>query len=199
MDADAGRSERERWNDLLRAVLASLEDHFSGEGEHAQRTAVYAVATGHALGWDQAVLNRLRDAAWLHDVGKLAIEPELLRANPLGEEERAHLRRHVELAGPYLRELTVEPEVADAVLAHHERPDGGGYPRGLRGDEIPSMARVLAVAEAFDAMTYPMGWREPVSEAEALAEIERGAGPRYDPEVVAAFRKVQPLIQPVGL
>jgi HD-GYP domain-containing protein (c-di-GMP phosphodiesterase class II) len=134
---------------------------------------------------DAVELTRL--AANLHDLGKLAIPEELLRKpGPLTDPERLVLERHPQIGFRMLESLGVDP-VAAAVLHHHERWDGYGYPDGLAGDAIPLDARIIFVADAYDAMTSDRIYRPRLSRRQALAELERCAGSQFDPEVVAVF------------
>ena len=156
-------------------------------GSHSQRVAELAarVARHMDLPEDQIELTRL--AASLHDLGKLAIPEELLRKpGPLTEPERMILERHPQIGFRMLESLGVDT-VADWVLHHHERWDGSGYPDGLPGDQIPLGARIIFVADAYDAMTSECVYRRRVSPQEAVEELERCAGTQFDPAIVSAF------------
>src|SRR4051812_16832213 len=156
-------------------------------GSHSQRVAELAagVARRMDLPEDQVELTRL--AASLHDLGKLAIPEELLRKpGPLTEPERMILERHPQIGFRMLESLGVDT-VADWVLHHHERWDGSGYPDGLPGDQIPLGARIIFVADAYDAMTSECVYRRRVSPQEAVEELERCAGTQFDPAIVSAF------------
>jgi HD-GYP domain-containing protein (c-di-GMP phosphodiesterase class II) len=143
------------------------------------------IATRMGLGPEEVELTRL--AASLHDLGKLAIPEELLRKpGPLTEPERVVLERHPQIGFRMLESLGIEP-VADWVLHHHERWDGRGYPDRLPGEQIPLGARIIFVADAFDAMTSERVYRRRLSADDALAELVRCAGSQFDPDVVDAF------------
>lgn len=177
-----------------------MDQHAPGEGMHAERVAVYAVATGHALGWNERDLLTLRWAAALHDVGKIALSQELLqKKGALLDSEREQLKQHTSTSSGVLDSLEWLGDALAMVLSHHERWDGGGYPQGLSGNQIPEGARIIAVCETFDALTWPSPLRDPMEEAAAIAEIRRCAGTQFDPAVVNAFCTVQPLIQPASL
>ncbi|HEV8461346.1 MAG TPA: HD domain-containing phosphohydrolase, partial [Gaiellaceae bacterium] len=123
----------------------------------------------------------------LHDLGKLAIPEEILRKpSGLTDAERIVLERHPQIGYRMLESLGVDP-IADWVLHHHERWDGAGYPDGLAGEEIPLGARIIFVADAFDAMTSNRLYRDPVPIRQALREVERCSGSQFDPQVVSAF------------
>lgn len=187
-------------NDTVRALVRALENHGPGEGAHADRVAVYATATGDKLGLEDDNLLELRWAASLHDVGKISIDPELIRKlGKLTDSEMAQLRSHATLALKIVDEFDWLKPTVPMIRHHHERFDGTGYPDGLTGDEIPLGARIIAVAETFDVLTQRTPWREPMPIEDALEEIKRCSEAQFDPQVVAAFCEVQPLIQPVAI
>ena len=156
-------------------------------GSHSQRVAELAARTARRLGLPDEEVELTRLAASLHDLGKLAIPEELLRKpGPLTEPERMILERHPQIGFRMLESLGVDT-VADWVLHHHERWDGSGYPDGLPGEQIPLGARIIFVADAFDAMTSECVYRRRVSPEEAVAELDRCSGTQFDPEIVMAF------------
>jgi putative nucleotidyltransferase with HDIG domain len=156
-------------------------------GSHSQRVADLAARTARRLGLADEEIELTRLAASLHDLGKLAIPEEILRKpGPLTEPERMVLERHPQIGFRMLESLGVDP-VADWVLHHHERWDGSGYPDGLLGDRIPLGARIIFVADAYDAMTSERVYRRRVAPEQAVAELERCAGSQFDPEIVAAL------------
>ncbi|MCW2978118.1 MAG: hypothetical protein JWM06_3399 [Actinomycetia bacterium] len=156
-------------------------------GSHSQRVGELAARIARRLGIDEAQIELTRLAGSLHDLGKLAIPEEILRKrSALNESERVVLQRHPQIGHRMLESLGVEP-VAEWVLHHHERWDGNGYPDRLRGEQIPLGARILFVADAFDAMTSERVYRKPLSERDAVSELERCAGSQFDPAIVDAF------------
>jgi diguanylate cyclase (GGDEF)-like protein len=158
-------------------------------GSHSERVGDLAARISRRLGLDEPQIELTRLAASLHDLGKLAIPEEILRKpGALNESERLVLQRHPQIGHRMLESLGVEP-IADWVLHHHERWDGDGYPHRLRGDEIPLGARIIFVADAFDAMTSERVYRRPFSQRDALAELERCSGSQFDPVIVDAFRQ----------
>jgi diguanylate cyclase (GGDEF)-like protein/putative nucleotidyltransferase with HDIG domain len=190
---------------LARAVDA--RDVYTGF--HSQRVAQLAVSIAGRLGLDREQVELIRLAAGLHDLGKLALPEDLLRKpGPLTPPERLVLERHAQIGFRMLESLGIDP-VADWVLHHHERWDGTGYPDGLAGGEIPLGARIIFVADAYDAMTSDRVYRARRSEAEALAELAACAGSQFDPRVVAAleaelgaetgFDAVRPLVHAVAV
>lgn len=187
-------------NDANRALLRALDLHRPGEEIHAERVAVYAVATAHALGLSEEMLLDIRRAAQLHDVGKMAIDRAVLhKLGELTENDWRELKHHASMSETILGSLPWMNQAAPMVRHHHERWDGTGYPDGLKGEEIPLGARIIAVAEAFDHITFGSSWREPQGREDARKELEQEAGRQFDPAVVAAFLRVEPLIQPLGL
>lgn len=189
---------RREHNDAIRALVRAMDLHQPGEGDHAERVAVYATATAEKMGMADEELVHVRQAATLHDVGKIAIDPSLLhKLGKLSEEDLNSLRLHAMLAMSVIESLEWLAPAVPMIVHHHERWDGDGYPEGLTGEEIPLGARIIAVAEAFDVLTAEVGWRYAMTEKEALEEILRCAGSQFDPAVVDAFALVQPLIQPL--
>jgi diguanylate cyclase (GGDEF)-like protein/putative nucleotidyltransferase with HDIG domain len=167
------------------AKAVDLRDTYTGS--HSARVADLAARVAARLGLDQEQIELARLAGSLHDLGKLAIPEELLRKpGPLTEPERMILERHPQIGFRMLESLGVDT-VADWVLHHHERWDGSGYPDGLPGDQIPLGARIIFVADAYDAMTSECVYRRRVSPQEAVAELERCAGTQFDPAIVSAF------------
>ncbi len=184
-------------NCRIRSLLKDLDRHLPGERGHAERVSVFAAATGHELGLRGSDLLELRVAAQLHDIGKLSLNADLFLRNDLEDVELALRRSHSELGSTLVsRELGMKNAVI-GVLHHHEHWNGTGYPGGLRGDEIPFVSRIIAVAESFDAMAYAYFNSQKVSDQEAAERIWDHAGTTFDPAAVEALLKVQPLIQPV--
>ena len=158
-------------------------------GSHSYMVGELAARVAKRLGLDPEYIELTRLAGSLHDLGKLAIPEEILRKpGPLNEAERLVLERHPQIGYRMLDSLGVEP-VATWVLHHHERWDGHGYPEQKAGGEIPLGARILFVADAYDAMTTDRVYRGRLSHDRAIAELERCAGTQFDPDVVAAFKE----------
>ena len=156
-------------------------------GSHSERVADLAARIATRLGVDREQVELTRLAGSLHDLGKLAIPEEVLRKpGPLSETERLVIERHPQIGFRMLESLGVDP-VADWVLHHHERWDGAGYPSAVAGETIPLGARIIFVADAYDAMTSDRVYRERFSDEDALDELERCSGTQFDPAVVAAL------------
>jgi HD-GYP domain-containing protein (c-di-GMP phosphodiesterase class II) len=188
---------RER-NDIVRSLLKALDLHGPGERGHAERVAVYAVATGHELGLRDEDLVDLRYAATLHDVGKVKVDARLVnKLGKLEDQEIEAMRLHAELSLDLLEEFDWLQPCLPMIIHHHERWDGTGYPTGLAANLIPLGARIIAVAEAFDVLTTDAGWNEPRDDEAAINELRACTRTQFDPEVVQAFLKIQPVVQPV--
>ncbi len=174
------------------AILASLtstlrEKSFETE-EHAQRTRKLALDIGKALGLGESDLSALALLATLHDIGKVAVEDSILRKpGPLTPQEWEEIRKHPEVG---YRITLASPEltsISEAILAHHEWWDGTGYPRGLKGEEIPLLARIIALVDAYDVMTHGRPYRQAMTREQAVQEMTRLAGRQFDPNLVEVF------------
>lgn len=155
---------------------------------HAERVAAVAERVALRLGWEEPQLESLRLGAALHDVGKVCVRPEVLgKEGALDSAELAEVRAHPVEGVWLIAGVRSLREVVPYVLFHHERWDGDGYPTRRAGDDIPVEGRVLAVADAFDAMISLRPYRPALDVGAAVAELERCAGTQFDPEIVAAF------------
>lgn len=167
------------------AQALDLRDPYTAE--HSGTVASYAAQMAAELGLTPRQIERVRLAGVLHDVGKIGIpDAVLLKPGKLSDSEWEQMRRHPELGAQMLDSATLR-DVRRWVLAHHERPDGKGYPSGLAGDEIPLEARILSVADAFEAMTADRVYRAGMPPEEAIVELHRCTGTQFDAAVVAAF------------
>jgi HD-GYP domain-containing protein (c-di-GMP phosphodiesterase class II) len=175
---------RELPRDILIEVMEDVIEDLHG---HVHRVADLAVNLGMGVGLGDDDLDRLALAGVLHDVGKIHLDPGILgKPGPLDEEERELMRRHPELGFAMTRNR-MDPRVAEAILYHHERYDGGGYPFGLAGDAIPVLSRIVLVADAFDAMTSVRAYQPALPVEFAVNEIRSHAGSQFDPLVVEVF------------
>lgn len=172
--------------------LAEIIDHRDPTTfDHSERVAVYAVALAHELELPEDVVEVIEQAAAVHDLGKVGVPDRvLLKPGPLTDSERATMWLHTEIGAQVLRNFQLFRAGSEIVLHHHESWDGTGYPGRLSGDAIPLGARVVAVADSFDAMTSGRPYRVPLSVDEALDRLRRGAGIQWDPTIVGAFIKV---------
>jgi diguanylate cyclase (GGDEF)-like protein len=169
------------------SLAEALDIRDTGTAQHSQTVGRYARLMAEELGLTPDRVERIRVAGILHDVGKIGIADGVLtKPGPLDDEEWTEMRTHPQIAA----RLLARPEFSDLrswILAHHERLDGSGYPEGLSDEEIPLEARVLAVADAFEAMTADRVYRSALGEEAARAELEAGVGSQFDAEVVDAF------------
>lgn len=173
---------------MLAEIFRTLEARDQTFG-HGARVAALAEPVADRLGWDRERMASLRFGAPLHDIGKLTVRREVLaKAGPLTRDEVAEIRQHPRAGATLV--MRGARHALPYVLFHHEHWDGGGYPAGLHGRSIPIEARVLAVADAFDAMTSPRPYRRPLSLRRALAEVSRCAGTQFDPLVAEIFLEV---------
>jgi putative nucleotidyltransferase with HDIG domain len=155
---------------------------------HSTRVTALAELVALRLGWGEDRLAPLRVGGRLHDIGKLALPDAVLRKEGrLEDDELAQIQEHPKVGAKLIRRIGTLRGAIPYVLYHHERWDGTGYPSGKAGKEIPIEARVLAVADAFDAMTSDRPYRRALTHDEALAEVERCSGTQFDPEIARIF------------
>ena len=175
---------REMPKDILIEVMEHVIEDLHG---HVHRVSDLSVDLGSGLGLGEDDLDRLALAGVLHDVGKIHLDPGILgKPGPLNEEEFELMRRHPEMGFAMTRNR-LDPKVSEAILYHHERYDGRGYPFGLGGDEIPVLSRIVLVADAFDAMTSVRAYQPALPVDYAVSEISSNAGTQFDPQVVDVF------------
>ncbi|BAS26567.1 HD-GYP domain-containing protein [Limnochorda pilosa] len=175
------------------SILATTIDLRDREADgHSRRVAAYTVRLAREVGvHEPRELDELRRAALLHDIGKAGISDQiLLKPGRLNEQEWRIVRTHPVLGYRMLRRTPRLERAAELAYTHHERWDGTGYPRGLRGEAIPMGARLFAVADVFDALTSDRPYRTAIDLEQAAAEIARGRGSHFDPQVVDAFLRV---------
>ena len=174
--------------DVLLQALAERHPDLSG---HVGNVADLAEAVGTRLGMPGDAIGALRNAAYLHDVGKVAVPDAIVaKPGPLDEEEWSFIRRHTLIGQRIVEVAPVLAGVGELIRSSHESWDGRGYPDGLAGEAIPLGARIIAVCDSYDAMTSDRPYRRALGHEEALAEIRRCAGSQFDPAVVAAFEAV---------
>jgi putative nucleotidyltransferase with HDIG domain len=175
---------------MLGSICRALEERDQTQG-HGARVAALAAPLAHRLDWDAERVASLRLGALLHDVGKVSVRRDVLcKPGPLTLDELAEIRTHPRAGAELVQPLRPAQHVLPYVLFHHERWDGSGYPAGLRGASIPLEARLLAVADAFDAMTSPRPYRRALTPERALAEIDACAGTQFDPALAALFVEI---------
>ena len=175
---------------LAERFAGAFADEDGYDAEHAREVARLALLVGLEMGLSGLELDALELGALLHDVGKVGVPSEILaKPGPLEEEEYELVKRHPEIGARMLEPVESLSSAIPAVRHHHENFDGTGYPGGLSGEGIPLAARIVGVADAFDVMVRGRRYRRPVTAEEALGELWRGSGARFDPRVVEAFRR----------
>ncbi len=155
---------------------------------HSNRVAKYAMILAQKLGKDEAYINNLKYMALLHDIGKIGVPDSVLnKAGRLTDTEFELIKQHTLIGGDILKDITMVDGVAYGAKYHHERYDGGGYPRRLKGEEIPYAARIIGIADAYDAMTSNRVYRNKLSMDVVLQELEKGKGTQFDPQMAEVF------------
>ncbi len=187
-------------NTIINTLLATLHEKSMETEEHAERIKGYCQAVGRRLKLKADELNELELLAVLHDIGKVGIPQHILqKPGVLTELEWDEMKRHSEI-GYRIAQTTPELSVvAEYILSHHERWDGMGYPRKLKGTQIPILCRILAVADSYDAMTNDRVYRKAIPQEEAIVELEHNAGTQFDPEIVTIFLNIIPEIKKTNM
>lgn len=174
------------------AIASALEAKDPYTYGHSYRVTYYSIKIGEQLGLEKRMLSFLEFASLLHDIGKIGIPEEILhKPSSLSDEEFKIIRKHPEIGGNILESLKNIKTIIDCVVHHHERFDGKGYPEGLEGEKINIVAKILAVADTYDAMTSDRPYRKGMSHETAIKEIKKQSGLQFDPEVVEAFLKTE--------
>jgi len=184
---------------ILRLVTVS-ECRDNETGAHIRRLGLYCGALAEAMGWDPDAVDCMRLAAPMHDIGKVGIPDSiLLKPGRFTDEEFYVMKRHSEMGAGLLggSDIAALNMAADIALAHHEKWDGSGYPRGLAGPDIPECARLVAIADVYDALVSARVYRAALSEKNALAIIRDGDGKHFDPTVCACFLSILPQIRAI--
>jgi diguanylate cyclase (GGDEF)-like protein/putative nucleotidyltransferase with HDIG domain len=178
------------FNSTLSTLALAIDAKDKNTHGHIQRVQKYSRAMAEAMKLDEVTTKAIATAALLHDIGKLAIPEYILsKRGPLTPEEMRKMRMHPQLGADIISNIKFPYPVSDSIIAHHERFDGNGYPKGLKGEEIPLGARILAVADAFDAYTSEhMGSEETLERA--IESVREGAGTFFDPEIVKVWESI---------
>jgi HD-GYP domain-containing protein (c-di-GMP phosphodiesterase class II) len=185
--SDAARAAESAQLRPLLNLLGVLETQAPDHAGHGDLVGAYCVITGESLGLDHDRVDSLLLAGTFHDIGKLSLDAEILaEQGPLNTQQWIQVQRHPELGADFLVSAGLG-EISRWVLAHHERPDGLGYPFGLRDAEIPLEAKILAVADSYDAMRTERVYRAAMSHEQAVEELRRNCGTQFDSEVVDAI------------
>ena len=182
---------QEEWFQFLVHLSRYIDRRISRSGKHSARVAEWAHSTAAELDCSEEDVQSIFWAALLHDVGKIGIPEDILtKTSPLTDEDWSWIRLHPILGSNIVQAAKIRAQVAAMIMAHQEKVDGTGYPQGLCGEEIPLGARILAVVDAYDAMTSDRVYRDARSHGEAMDELLRLGGQHFDAEVVDAFAEV---------
>lgn len=172
----------------INAIINTLHEKNEREEQHSQRVSELSKSIGKAIGLTEREVQELKTAGLLHDIGKIAIDEKILnKPGKLTKNEWQEIKQHPEKGYRILSTVNDMSEIADYVLFHHERWDGKGYPKGLKGKEIPLMSRILSVADAYDAMTSSRSYRNKMDEEIAIEELRKNVNIQFDPEIVSVF------------
>ena len=183
----------------LEALVAMLDAREKSAGRHSVRVREFALILAHEMDVPPEQLDDIARGTLLHDIGKIAIpDSVLLKPGKLTAEEWAVMRNHAQIGYDIIQSSKQLAGAAEIILSHHEKYDGSGYPRGLKGDEICLGARIFSVVDAYDAMRSVRVYKKAIPTEEALEEIRRCDGTLFDPEVVKAFMACQPLLEEIA-
>lgn len=182
------RAAYERVAPTIYALTAAIDAKDSYTFVHSMNVSKYAVALAESLNMNNSEIEMIRDAGMLHDIGKISIPESILKKTThLTDAEYEIMKTHVENSTKMIRYLPDMDYVIPAVVGHHERYDGKGYPRGLSGENIPFMARILTIADCFDAMTAKRPYKQPMPVSYAISELQKNSGTQFDPNLVSHF------------
>jgi HD-GYP domain-containing protein (c-di-GMP phosphodiesterase class II) len=166
-----------------------MKDHCTGE--HVERTVYIANKIAEALGLTKDEVLRIKQAAILHDLGKVGISEQILqKPSKLTKKEFKEIQRHPQIGVDIIRPIHLLHDVVPLIMYHHERWDGKGYPEGLKGEEIPVGARIIALADTYQALTSNRPYRKAFSKKEAMKIIERLAGSQFEPKITETFLNI---------
>ena len=172
----------------IEIIMNTLFEKSNRESMHSNRVSSICMAIASNMNFDNDDVNKIRIAGLVHDIGKIGIDEKILnKPGKLTDDERDQVNKHPEVGWRILSSASEFSELANFILDHHERWDGRGYPNGLKGEDIPLEARIIAVADSYDAMTSERSYRSGLSQEEAIAELQRCSGTQFDPEIVVVF------------
>ena len=193
MDALLASHEKDKLfiREMIEAFAKTIDMKDKYTNGHSARVADYTVMLAKELGYDEETVDKYYNIALLHDIGKISIRPEVLNKNgKLTDEEFAEIKSHSAKGYNVLKDISIMPELAIGAGAHHERPDGKGYPKGLKGNEIPRVAQIIAVADTFDAMYSDRPYRKRMNFDKAVSIIKEVSGTQLQADVVDAFLRL---------
>ena len=178
-------------NEMTQAFAKTIDMKDKYTNGHSERVAEYTAMLTKELGYDEETIEKYRNIALLHDIGKISIPPEVLnKEGKLTDQEFNIIKSHSAQGYKVLKDISLMPELAIGAGQHHERPDGKGYPKGLKGDEIERVAQIIAVADTFDAMYSDRPYRKRMNFDKAVSIIKEVAGTQLTEDVVEAFLRI---------
>lgn len=178
------KKEAQMGNETILAIAKTVDAKDENTSQHSERVAEYSVLIAERMGWSQERCEALRKIALLHDIGKIGIPDAVLnKPSRLTDEEYGIMKSHVLIGADILKDFTIVQDVADGAKYHHERYDGKGYAQGLKGEKIPINARIIGIADAFDAMTSNRVYRNKMDMDYVMSELHKGSGTQFDPNI----------------
>jgi HD-GYP domain-containing protein (c-di-GMP phosphodiesterase class II) len=178
-------------SETIKTILNTLHEKNPREEKHSARVSMICTRIGSEMKMSKEEISMLKAISNLHDIGKIAIDEAILnKPGKLEDHEWEAIKRHPEIGYRILTASAEYKDIAEDILSHHERYDGKGYPRGLAGDAIPMRARIISIADAYDAMISERPYRKPMSHEQAIAEISRCTGTQFDPSIAHIFIKL---------
>lgn len=181
-------SQRSSYSDIISSIMTTVYEKSQETEKHAERLVELSTKVGRMLNLMEKDISELQLLGMLHDIGKIGIDDKILnKPGKLTEEEWVIMRTHPEIGYRIAKASHQLARISDYILTHHERWDGKGYPRGLKGEDIPLLSRILSVADAYDAMTEDRVYRKAMSKEQAIEEIRRNAGTQFDPAIARIF------------
>ena len=173
---------------LVQTLANAIDAKDKYTNGHSSRVAEYSVRVARAMGWDKEAVDILRYEGLLHDIGKIGISDVILnKASQLSDDEFDILKDHVTIGGDIMHDASTLPGADNVILHHHERYDGTGYPDGLRGEQIPEDARIVAIADTYDAMSSNRVYRKALPKEVIRVELLKGSGRQFDPKILDVF------------
>ena len=173
-------------SEMITLITRSLYERDKNEQLHSERVAELCRKTAEAMNFEAYQIGEMALLGMFHDIGKIGLDQNILNGNEISEMQRKEIKKHPETGYHILKSVSEFSHIAEYVLCHHERPDGTGYPRGLKGDEIPVESRILSIAEAYDSMTNNH-YKEPIPVPDAVNELKLNMGTQFDEEIVKIF------------
>ncbi len=184
-------------SEMITFITRSLYERDKNEQSHSERVSDLCKKTAKAMNFEGHQVAEIELLGMLHDIGKIGLKQKILRGNiKLTERELNEIKKHPETGYHILKSVNEFSHIAEYVLCHHERPDGKGYPRGLKNNDIPIQAKILSIAESFDSMVH-RHYKEPISISDAIKELRLNMGTQFDEEIVKIF--IKEVLIPMGM